>query len=110
MRSVIARQGIRAKGIRELLDSEHVCREIVHYLVRHSEAADTASGIAEWWIKRDVPTTAKALTKLREHGVVRSHIVQETTFVYTLTKNHFIRGTLQQYVEQFRSAIEVEER
>ena len=76
--------------------------------MRHNEAADTASGIAEWWINRDVPQTANALTRLREHGVVRSHVVQETTSVYRLAKSRFIRQTLRQYVEQFRSAVEVE--
>ena len=93
-----------------MLDSDHVCREIVHYLVRHNEAADTTSGIAEWWIKRDVPRTANALIKLREHGVVRSHVVQDTSSVYTLTKSRFIRETLRQYIEQFRSPVEIEGR
>ena len=93
-----------------MLDSDHVCRDIVHYLVRHNEAADTTSGIAEWWIKRDVPRTANALTKLREHGVVRSHVVQDTSSVYTLTKSRFVRETLRQYVDQFRSPVEVEGR
>lgn len=58
------------------------------------------SGIAEWWIKRDVPRTSEALTKLRAHGVVRSHVVQEATSVYTLTKSRVIRETLRQYVGQ----------
>ena len=93
-----------------MLDSDHVCREIVHYLVRHNEAADTTSGIAEWWIKRDVPRTANALTKLRDHGVVRSHVVQDTNSVYTLTKSRFIRETLRQYVDQFSFPMGLERR
>ena len=93
-----------------MLDRDRVCRDIADYLVRHNEAADTVSGIAEWWINREIPKTANALTKLREHGVVRSHVVQETSSVYTLTKSRFIRETLRQYVEQLRSADEVEPR
>jgi hypothetical protein len=96
----ISSQGTRSRTIRELLDDDHVCREIVQYLMRHNEAADTASGIAEWWIKRDIPRTSEALTKLRAHDVVRSHVVQEATSVYTLTKSRFIRETLRHYVGQ----------
>ena len=92
-----------------MLDSDHVCREIVHYLVRHNEAADTTSGIAEWWIKRDVGRTAQALTKLREHGVVRSHVVQDATSVYTLTKSRLLRETLRQYVNEPAPAMSTEQ-
>jgi len=102
----IARQEIRFHAICELLDSDHVCRDIVSYLLHHNDAADTASGIAEWWIKRDVPRTADALTKLREHGVVRSHLVQDLTSVYTFTKNIRLRETLRQCVDGLSSAAE----
>ncbi|HMH50440.1 MAG TPA: hypothetical protein VK548_09435 [Candidatus Acidoferrum sp.] len=83
-----------------MLDSDHVCREIADYLVHHSEAADTVIGIAEWWINRDVAQTSEAVTKLRAHGVVSSHIVQDTTSVYTLAKSRLIRETLRQYLDQ----------
>ena len=97
---------MRSKAIRELLDSDLVCRDIVRYLLHHSDAADTASGIAEWWIKRDIPRTADALTKLREHGVVRSHLVQDLTAVYTFTKDLRLRETLRQCVDGLSSAAE----
>ena len=106
----ITRQSSKLRAIRELLDGDHVCREIVHYLVRHNEAADTTSGIAEWWIKRNVPQTANALTKLREYGVVRSHVVQDTSSVYTLTKSRFVRGTLREYIDRLPSAMGLERR
>jgi hypothetical protein len=108
----ITRYGSRLKAIRELLDRDPVCRDIVHYFVRHSEAADTASGIADWWIKRDVARTADALTKLREHGVIRSHLVQDATSVHTLTKNRLLRETLRQYVNvvEGSSAMSMERR
>jgi hypothetical protein len=83
-----------------LLDGDNVCRDIVHYLVHHSEAADTASGIAAWWINRDVARTAEALMKLREQGIVRSHLVQDSTSVYRLTKSRPLRETLRQYVDE----------
>lgn len=76
-----------------------MCREIAHYLVLHSEAADTVSGIAEWWIKRDIGRTSEALTRLRTHGVVRSHVIQDATSVYTLTRSRPIREILRQYLD-----------
>jgi len=106
MESCITRQDTKLTAIRGLLDRDDVCLDIIRYLINHSEAADTASGIAEWWIKRDVARTAQALTALREHGIVRSHPVQDATSVYTLTKNLHLRETLRQYVDGLSSATE----
>lgn len=106
---MITRQS-RLRAIRELLDHDPVCREIVDYFLRHREAADTAGGIAAWWIKRDVAQTADALMKLREHGVVRSHLVQDATSVYTLTKSRLLRETLGQYVDELATAVSTEGR
>ena len=96
----ISSQGTRSRTIRELLDGDNVCRDIVHYLVHHSEAADTASGIAAWWINRDVARTAEALMKLHEQGIVRSHLVQDSTSVYTFTKSRPLREALRRYVDE----------
>jgi hypothetical protein len=82
-----------------LLDRDHVCLEIVRYLLHHGEAADTARGIADWWIKRDVSRTAEALSRLQEHGIVRSYLVQDATSVYAFTKNPILRDTLRHYVD-----------
>ena len=76
-----------------------MCREIVQYLMRHSEAADTARGIADWWIRRDVASMMKALLKLRECGVVQSYAVQDNTFVYAYTKNGVLRQVLARYLQ-----------
>ena len=95
----IARANGRLAAIRELLDRDRVCLQIVRYLLDHSEAADTARGIAEWWIKRDVSRTAEALSRLEEHGIVGSHQVQDTTSVYAFTKNQILRDTLRHYVD-----------
>ena len=75
-----------------------MCLDIVRYLLDHNEAADTARGIAEWWIKRDVPRTAEALSRLHAQGVVRSYLVQDATAVYAFTKNPILRDALRQYV------------
>jgi hypothetical protein len=100
------RRGIRAirrphsklTAIRELIESDEVCADIVRYLVSHTEAADTARGIAEWWIGRDVAQTADALSRLQAYGVVRSYPVQDATSVFAFTKNPILRDTLRQYV------------
>ena len=85
-------------AIRELLDSDEICADIVRYLVQHTEAADTARGIAEWWIDRDVVQTGDALKRLQVHGVVRSFPIQDATSVFTFTKNSLLRESLSQYV------------
>jgi hypothetical protein len=81
-------------ALRDLLGRDQVCREIVQYLMRHNEAADTARGIAEWWINRDVPSTRQALQRLQECGVVQSYVVQGDTFVYAYTKRAVLRQSL----------------
>ncbi len=96
--STIASAQNRAASIRDLLERDPVCLDIVQYLTVHSEAADTARGIAEWWIKRDLPATQDALSKLIECGVIRSHPVQDNTFVYAYTKNRTLRQTLARHV------------
>ena len=76
-----------------------MCREIVQYLMRHNEAIDTARGIAEWWINRDVLSTRQALLKLQACGVVQSYIVQGDTFVYAYTRRAVIRQSLARYLQ-----------
>jgi hypothetical protein len=85
---------LEATPLRDLLARDPVCREIVRYLMRHNEAADTARGIAEWWIQRDVSSTCEALSKLQACGVVQSYPVQDNTFVYAYTKKAVLRQSL----------------
>ena len=84
--------------LRDLLAHDPVCRDIVQYLMQNNDAADTARGIAQWWIRRDVPATQDALTKLQELGVVRTHVVQDHTFVYAYTKRSVLRQSLARYL------------
>ncbi len=86
----------RLAAIKELLERDTIAAEVVRYLDRHSDAADTARGIAEWWILRDVGATAQALAKLLEFGVVDSYPVQDATSVYAYTKNRLLRHSLNQ--------------
>ena len=89
-----------APALRDLLGRDAVCLEIVQYLMRHNEAADTARGIAEWWINRDVPSTRQALLRLQECGVVQSYVVQGDTFVYAYTKRAVVRQALARYLRE----------
>ena len=88
---------VNLAAIRELLWNNPVCGEIVTYLSRHIHAVDTAPGIAEWWIKRDLGSTQEALVKLLRRGVVRSFL-QGLTPVYAYTKNPSLRQRLARYV------------
>jgi hypothetical protein len=83
-------------AIKELLERDIVATEVVRYLDQYSDAADTARGIAEWWIRRDVVTTAQALAKLLEVGVIDSYPVQDAISVYSYTKNQLLRQSLSQ--------------
>jgi hypothetical protein len=68
-----------------------VCLEIARYLIRNGDAVDTIRGIADWWIKRDVPSTQEALLRLQECGIVESFTVQDSAFVYAYTRNPILR-------------------
>ena len=85
-----------------MLDRDQVCLDIVRYLLGNGEAADTARGIPEWWINRDAPRTAEALTRLQESGVVRPYLVQDATSVYGFTKNRLLRDALRQACTVYR--------
>jgi hypothetical protein len=60
-RVAITRIAKHTDAIRRILESDAVCHDIARYLVQHTEAADTARGIADWWINRDVSATERAL-------------------------------------------------
>jgi hypothetical protein len=97
---VTARErGSREVGIEGLLRQDEICREIAAYLVHHNNAADTAAGIAVWWIGRDPKATLEALLKLRRHGIVRSH-ANGMTSVYAYTKNLRLRERVAQCIER----------
>ena len=84
--------------LRELLAYDPVCRDIVQYLMHHNDAVDTARGIAQWWIRREVAATQEALMKLQDLGVVQTHVVQDHTFVYAYTKRSVVRQSLARYL------------
>ena len=92
--------GISSKldSIRELLERNPVCVEIVAYLSRHGRAVDTVRRIAEWWINGELRSNQDALLKLLSYGVVRSY-VQGTTRMYAYTKNPLLRQWLSGYMK-----------
>jgi len=98
----LAPQSTRSRltpALRDLLGRDAICRAIVQYLMRHNEAVDTARGIAEWWINRDVPSTRQALLRLQECGVVESYVIQGDTSVYAYTKRVVLRQSLARYLQ-----------
>jgi hypothetical protein len=93
-----ARVPAKFGALRDLLRGDPLCREIVMYLSRHAQAKDTARGIAEWWINREVRPTEEALHKLLRYGVVQSFVVGSTR-VYAYAKNPLLREALVHCIE-----------
>ncbi len=87
------------RAILDLLARDSVCANIVAYLDRHHHAADTARGIAQWWIRADIAVTEAALRKLAAYGVVRAFAIQGTTRVYAYADNELLRARLSEYVK-----------
>lgn len=85
--------------IRELLDRDPVSFAIVAYLSRHTQAMDTARGIAEWWIHMELRPTQEALAKLLDLGAL---ICQSTgtTSIYSYTRDLKLQRWLLHYVDQ----------
>jgi DNA-binding FrmR family transcriptional regulator len=109
-RQAIARARGKLAAIRELLDRDPVCLEIVRYLLGNGEAADTACGIAEWWIHSNVARTAEALSRLQELGVVCSRLVQDATSVYGFSRDPLLRDTLRHCVDRLSKPASTEVR
>jgi hypothetical protein len=87
--------------IRDLFARDPVCVAIVSYLFVNNLAADTAQGIADWWIDREVNATEAALETLAAHGIVRRHRIQ-TSLVYTFTKNARLRAAVRESLNGLR--------
>jgi Fe2+ or Zn2+ uptake regulation protein len=65
-----------------------VCGAILHYLAQHPDAADTVSGIANWWLpdaQRNVSerTIQRALERLVAHGKVKKNRLAGGTVLYS---------------------------
>ena len=85
-------------AINGLLLADPVCEEIAAYLSCYTHAVDTARGIAEWWIDRDLGRTERALEKLADHGVLRVYL-NGPTRVYGLSRNPFVRRAVAAHVK-----------
>ncbi len=69
-----------------------IAREIEAYLQHHPEAADSAEGIARWWLARqrihyELSLVEAALEHLRRQGVVAAEAGGEN-LLYRLNKMH----------------------
>lgn len=64
-----------------------ISEAILAYLQQHPGAADTARGIACWWLPdplgRDEALVAKALDALLEQGRLRRHINADRHVIYS---------------------------
>jgi hypothetical protein len=66
---------------------EHIAQQIELYLARHGNAADTALGIARWWLALPdadavLPLVESALERLVQRGVATSRVLPDGNRVY----------------------------
>ena len=65
------------------------CEAILQYLQNHPNAADTAEGIAEWWLTEQDANESEvfveqALNHLVKQGLLKRHVLVEETILYEL--------------------------
>lgn len=66
---------------------EHIAQQIELYLGRQRNAADTALGIARWWLGRPdadaiLPRVESALERLVQRGIAISRVLPDGNRVY----------------------------
>ena len=64
--------------------------EIMDYLAKHPFAADTAEGIALWWMKRQryeasIKLVGLALEELTSRGLLEKTLLSDGAFLYCLS-------------------------
>ena len=64
-----------------------VAQRILHYLRIHPEAADTAEGVARWWLGRlkvdgGIELVAEALDRLFREGLVIQSVTRNGNTIY----------------------------
>jgi hypothetical protein len=65
-----------------------IAGEIVRYLIRHPNAADSIDGIMQWWIPRQRyeesrATVERALAELERRGVMKHSTLPDSTVIYS---------------------------
>jgi len=70
---------------------------ILSYLRDHPQAKDSAKGIAEWWVGEEKEIVEKALTLLKQEGIIakRRHLYQLAPNKTTLQDQSWIEKTIQ---------------
>lgn len=69
-------------------NTTNVEQQILHYLQTHPNAADTAEGIAMWWLGKnecdmEIKTVEDALNKLVRKGLLRRRQFQDGHVLYS---------------------------
>lgn len=70
---------------------------ILSYLRDHPQAKDSAKGIAEWWVSEEKEIVEKALTLLKQEGIIakRRHLYQLAPNKTTLQDQSWIEKIIQ---------------
>ena len=83
----------------DALGRVRLCGAILGYLRAHPQAADTVTGIVEWWLPRHFPAEAvervqKAVDQLVAQGWVEKIVLVGGTVLYAADRAHH-RSSLQ---------------
>ncbi len=82
-----------AISIRESLEAQPLCEQIVRFLLANENAMDTAKGIAGWWVRSDEIAVQAALDRLIACGVVALYPLT-SGMLFGLTRNDEVRTWL----------------
>src|SRR5574341_2478121 len=80
-------------SIADTLRADPLCLRIVHFLLEHETAMDTARGIAAWWVYCDEIAAQTALDCLIACGAITAYTFRSGT-LYGLTRNPEVRAEL----------------
>jgi hypothetical protein len=85
--TIAALQGDAVVRPHKVSSPTHVVDAIYVYLTKHSDAADSAEGIARWWlpsmnIAASVPEVEAALERMLTLGLVRTRTLADGRVIY----------------------------
>ncbi len=84
-----------------ILEKYPLCSKIVTFFLERNFAMDTAKGIADWWLEKDLEATQEALNQLVSCGVVILRTYSGIN-LYSFTNNPRLRAKLKEYYNNLK--------
>jgi hypothetical protein len=89
--------------VASVIETDHLARHILRFLLENERAMDSAKGIAAWWVKTDELAVQPSLNRLFACGAITAHTLNSGTTLYGLSQDPDLRVWL-------RSALGIPER